>query len=272
MAKHRLINTNNGTLISQSPGWTDVVTLTFSVIKTSGTSNLVWQTANNNWGIFDANNSTMWSSGNWLNENTSPLPVELTKFNAANSGSTVELKWQTATELNNYGFEIQRASKSASTSSASTSSATGSTMNWEKIGFISGKGTSSHTNNYDFTDKNPLTGKSLYRLKQIDQSGDYEYSQIVEITSMPLEFSLSQNYPNPFNPSTTISYTIAKKSFVKIIVYDITGSEISNLVNSEKDAGTYKINFNALNLASGMYIYQIQADNYTATKKMVLLK
>ncbi len=120
-----LANTNNGELISLAPQWMDVATLTFSVLRKSGSSNLIWQTANNNWGIYDANNSTMWNIGDWLNENTSPLPVELTKFNAVNSGNTVELKWQTATELNNYGFEVQRAStSSASTSSASTSSAT----------------------------------------------------------------------------------------------------------------------------------------------------
>ena len=101
-------------------------------------------------------------------------------------------------------------------------------------------------------------------------------SQVVtgvdDIMQAPLSYNLSQNYPNPFNPSTTISYSIPAKSQVTLRVYDILGSEIKMLVNEEKTAGTYKINFNASNLSSGIYFYKLQTDNYVKCKKMILLK
>ncbi len=88
----------------------------------------------------------------------------------------------------------------------------------------------------------------------------------------PSEFLLSQNYPNPFNPSTTIDYQIPKASNVTIKVYDLLGKEVATLVNEEKAAGTYTVNFNADNLSSGLYIYQIKSGNFIQTKKMTLLK
>lgn len=88
----------------------------------------------------------------------------------------------------------------------------------------------------------------------------------------PARFELTQNYPNPFNPTTTISYTLPKESFVTLRIYNILGQQISNLVNQNQMAGTYKVNFNASNLSSGVYFYTIQAGNFRQIKKMVLLK
>jgi len=92
------------------------------------------------------------------------------------------------------------------------------------------------------------------------------------LTQIPSDFSLSQNYPNPFNPTTVISYQIPEKSFVNLKVYDILGNEVMTLVNGQKQAGSYQINFDASNLSSGVYIYQIIADNFVKSKKMLLLK
>ena len=89
---------------------------------------------------------------------------------------------------------------------------------------------------------------------------------------VPAEFSLSQNYPNPFNPSTKIIYSLPYKSFVKIKIYDVLGNEIATLVNAEKPAGKYSINFDASGLSSGVYFYQLSADNFIEMKKMILLK
>ena len=96
----------------------------------------------------------------------------------------------------------------------------------------------------------------------------------IEITnsSTPLTFKLSQNYPNPFNPSTVIDYSVPKESFVTIKVFDITGKEVKTLVNEQKPAGSYNIEFNAGRLASGIYLYRMQAGNFVQTKKLVLLK
>ena len=92
------------------------------------------------------------------------------------------------------------------------------------------------------------------------------------LTQAPTEYKLLQNYPNPFNPSTTISYSIPKQSQVTLKIYDILGNEIKMLVNEEKTAGTYKINFNASDLSSGIYFYKLETDNYVKCKKMILLK
>jgi 5-hydroxyisourate hydrolase-like protein (transthyretin family) len=187
------------------------------------------------------------------------LPVELTSFSAVNIKSGVMLNWTTATEINNAGFEIERKS---------------SNYNWKKIGFVRGNGNSTLPIKYSFADNSLNTGKYQYRLKQIDFNGSYKYSKIVEVnlSDIPVNYQLNQNYPNPFNPSTTISYSIPKASFVTIKIYDILGNEIAALVNQEKPAGKYEINFNAIHLSSGMYIYKLSAGNFNEMKKMILMK
>jgi Secretion system C-terminal sorting domain len=91
-------------------------------------------------------------------------------------------------------------------------------------------------------------------------------------TTLPMEYALAQNYPNPFNPSTTIRYQIPQDGFVTLKVYDILGSEVAILVNEEKTSGRYEVNFNASSLASGVYIYRLTSGNFTASKKLLLLK
>ena len=92
------------------------------------------------------------------------------------------------------------------------------------------------------------------------------------ISSLPEKYFLSQNFPNPFNPSTTIEYSIPKNSFVKLEVFNVLGSKIAVLVNDYKNPGSYKINFNSGNLASGIYYYRLKVNNYLKTRKMILLK
>ena len=87
-----------------------------------------------------------------------------------------------------------------------------------------------------------------------------------------LEFALANNYPNPFNPSTIIKYTIPKQNFVELKIYDILGREVATLVNEEKSAGNYEINFNGSKLSSGVYFYRLQAGSFVSTKKFVMLK
>jgi hypothetical protein len=94
----------------------------------------------------------------------------------------------------------------------------------------------------------------------------------VEDDELPVSYSLSQNYPNPFNPSTTISFQIPISGFVKLVVYDILGEEVATLINEEKIAGSYEVDFNVRNLASGIYFYTINAGSFTSTKKMILMK
>jgi len=134
-----------------------------------------------------------------------------------------------------------------------------------------GKGTSTDVNRYSFGDRE-VTGKLVYRLGQIDFNGEFGYSEVIELGSIVADFALDQNYPNPFNPSTTISFAIPAKSFVTLKVYNVLGKEVANLVNGEFESGRHSVDFNASDLASGVYYYTVSAGSYTSTKKMILMK
>lgn len=197
---------------------------------------------------------------------TNPLPVELTSFTGKIIGKKILLNWQTATEINNYGFEIERSS--------------GNKI-WENIGFVNGYGNSNSPKDYSFMDNSPTgIGDIKYRLKQIDNDGKFEYSDIITLNFSITTFELYQNYPNPFNPSTTISWHSPIEGNVNIKIYDPLGNFICEVINEHKSAGKNQIEFNALsqgrNIASGVYIYKIEISSgeiyYTITKKMTLLK
>ena len=196
-------------------------------------------------------------------ETVTVVPVELTSFTAIVNGNGVSLNWSTATETNNKGFEVEK----------QISNPQSSVNKWESIAFIEGNGTTTLNHTYTFTDKNTLTGKYLYRLKQLDFNGSYMYSQGVEVEiSQPKEFSLSQNYPNPFNPATTIEYSIPEDGFVMLKVYNALGQEVTRLVNGNAKAGIHHVTFDASNLTSGVYFYSVQSNNETIVKKMMVLK
>lgn len=186
------------------------------------------------------------------------VPVELSNFTATLSNQTVQLNWTTVTEKNNSGFEVQRKS---------------SDEEWEFLGFVAGRGTTTERSNYSYLDNLNSTGSFSYRLKQIDFDGSFEYSEIVEIEVSPvLEYHLNQNYPNPFNPSTSIEFSISKSELVNIKVYNLLGEKVADLVDTMLPAGQHKITFNGNGLASGIYIVKMNAGNFTETIKMNLLK
>jgi hypothetical protein len=200
------------------------------------------------------------TSGGRIGLATSPyiVPVELTSFTATSNGKEVLLNWSTASELNNYGFEIQRSSNE---------------KDFFTIGFVSGNGTTTEQQNYSYTDKNLLDGKNYYRLKQIDYGGSFEYSDVIEVEWRAFDtYLLEQNFPNPFNPLTTIGYGIKEKGNVKMTVVNAIGEEVAVLVNEEKEAGYHTVEFNASTLPSGIYFYQLKAGEYVAVKKMILIK
>ncbi len=192
---------------------------------------------------------------------TDIVPVELLAFNASVNGSQVQLLWSTASELNNLGFEIERSVNDQD--------------NFITIGFIDGKGNSTEINYYSFIDNPQLNGinQIYYRLKQVDFDGSFSYSSVVNVSyDVPAEFVLSQNFPNPFNPATRINYFVPSESFVSIKVYDFLGREVAELVNETKSTGSYELLFDASALPSGTYFYTLIAENYSSTKKMILVK
>jgi len=195
----------------------------------------------------------------------SALPVELSTFTASLSNSAVELNWKTATEVNNYGFEVQRAASSKQSES----------LNWEKIGFVNGAGNSSSPRQYSFTDKGITFGNYSYRLKQIDVDGQYKYSSVVNVSAgqLPNGFVLNQNYPNPFNPSTQIQFGFNDNTRATLTVYNVLGQKVASLFDGVAQAGQlYNITFNGDNFASGIYYYKLQSNNNTQIKKMLLMK
>lgn len=200
-----------------------------------------------------------------------PLPVELSSFSASVVGNSVKLNWRTETEVNNYGFEVER--KTSPISPPSEGGENEVRGGWTKIGFVNGNGNSNSPKSYSFTDTDVLSGKYYYRLKQIDNDGQYEYSKTVEVNlGAPKNYGLDQNYPNPFNPATTITYNLPQASNVKLTVYNLLGQEVKVLVDEFKEAGSHIVNFDAENLYSGLYIYKLQAGSFTQTRKMTLIK
>ena len=193
------------------------------------------------------------------------VPVELVSFTARLNEQNVILNWQTATETNNQGFEIQRKIMQSNTES-----------DWEIIGFTAGKGTTTEPQSYSFSDDvSKLYAISfVYRLKQIDFDGSFEFSEeiLVEYMILPKEYELLQNYPNPFNPITTIYYSLKERGTVLLKIFNALGKEIKTLVKEQQDAGTYKLEFDASSLSSGIYFYVLKTGEFTATKKMVLIR
>jgi len=288
--KHVWVSTNQGT------SWTDISTslpnipvhsLVIDPISSStlyiGTETGVYQTTNGgtSWSAFSTgmpsyvpidelvlqtgtNKLFAFTHGRGVWQTTTALPVELSAFSASVIGSWVKLGWRTETEVNNYGFEVERQVHNSTPLSVT---------NWVKIGFVNGNGNSNSTKNYRFHDKNVLAGKYSYRLKQIDNDGKYEYSSIVEVDlGKPTEYHLEQNYPNPFNPNTTIRFSIPLAGNVKIKLFDVQGQEVQTIMDETKDAGTHSINFNAQNLNSGVYLYKIESGSFVQIRKMILLK
>ncbi len=197
----------------------------------------------------------------------SPLPVELSSFTSNINGRNIKLSWITASEQNNSGFEVQRAVFGSEY------------LVFSKMAFVSGKGTTNTPSSYTFEDKNLQTGKYQYRLKQIDNNGNFEFHNLngtVEV-GIPNKFDLSQNYPNPFNPVTKINFDLPADSKVTLVIYDVTGRQVAKLLNNElRTAGYYTMDFNGSSMASGIYFYRFIAESAgkqtIISKRMTLIK
>lgn len=191
-------------------------------------------------------------------EASNPLPVEFTSFSADVADGTVNLIWSTASEINNLGFEIERSNDN---------------IDFEKIGFVPGFGTTTEPKNYKYSDLLKNNGEYFYRLKQMDYNGSFNYSDAIEVeVSLPIEYALEQNYPNPFNPSTIIKFSLPEANDVSLNIYNTLGQKVAQLVNSKLEAGRYSYQWNAENMATGIYIYELRADKFVSVKKMILLK
>jgi hypothetical protein len=215
---------------------------------------------------------TGWSD--WMMaEASAPLPIQLTSFQASpvSSSGSVNLAWATASEINNYGFYVQR--------SAFPSSAFAELPG----GFVAGSGTSLGTRQYAWVDRNPLAGTNYYRLRQVDLDGSSRFTEPLKVVQgavqggenarQPAVFALGQNYPNPFNPTTRITFTVDNPGYTTLKVYNILGDEVAPLFEGMTQTGTeYNVAFDGSSLANGAYFYRLVSGEKVSLKKMVLVK
>jgi hypothetical protein len=196
---------------------------------------------------------------------TTPLAVELSSFTGRVVNNEIVLRWNTITEENSYGFELEK--------KLNSDNAIWNTE-WNKIAFIKGYGNSNSPREYSFVDKNVTPScEYLYRLKMIDLDGSIQYSNIVKVNrAAPERFYLSQNYPNPFNPSTRIEFSVPRSTFVTLKVFNLLGEEIATLAAQDFKAGTFTVDWNAKGVASGVYRYRLVAGSFVETRKMLLLR
>ncbi len=198
-----------------------------------------------------------------------PLPIQLAYLNAViNTNGLVNVRWGTVSEINNYGFEVQKSQV-----------ATGSFVSIPNS-FIAGHGTTNEPHQYAFIDNTTQSGSWYYRLKQMDLDGAIHFTEPVHVdvlTSVvelaPREFSLKQNYPNPFNPETIIKFSVENTARATLDVYNVLGQKVASLFDGIAEAGQYyKVRLSGSSLASGMYIYRLQSGTRTDVKKMLLLR
>jgi len=277
------LSTNNGT------SWTEVNTgLTNTKVNALAVSGSNLFAGTYGGGVFlSTNNGTSWTAVNTGLTNTdvraltisgmnlfvgtnggrvfialeSALPVELISFTGQLNGSGIVLNWETATEVNNYGFEVERRAEGSSA--------------WAKVGFVSGAGTSNSSKNYIYQDVNLAPGVYVYRIKQIDNDGTFKYSASTQVDAgiSARVFQLFNNYPNPFNPTTEIRFSVPETGLTTLKIYNTLGQQVATLFSDIAQPGHYiSVTFNAEKLASGVYFYRITAGDFTQVKKMLLVK
>ncbi|MDW8436941.1 MAG: T9SS type A sorting domain-containing protein [Chloroherpetonaceae bacterium] len=200
-----------------------------------------------------------------VSDSDNPLPVELTSFTGASTIRGVELAWDVASERDNAGFIVLRDGLQIA--------------HYGNVPALQGRGTTSEAKTYRYLDASVEVGKTyVYSLRSVDYDGTVHNIQrtvVVEVRQAPMRvyaYRLEQNYPNPFNPTTTITFSIKEAGFVSLKVFDVLGREVATLVNENRPAGAYSVQFDATNLAGGMYFYALTSGGFSQTKKMMLVK
>ena len=192
-----------------------------------------------------------------------PIGGRAVSFSAARFGRDIHLEWNTASELNNFGFEIFKSFDG---------------KNFEKVGFVHGHGTTSSPNNYSFVEKGAGSQTFYYQLNQIDFDGTQTKSEIIEIDiAVPTDFSVQNNYPNPFNAFTVIQFTVPSKKVVQVTVTNISGEVVNMLLNEPVEAGTHHVRWNGKNnfgseVASGAYVCSVKWGNTLKSFQMSYVK
>lgn len=241
-----------------------ICTVNLQITNPSQTSQLSWDMVNSavlTTGTFSVNQT-------FLGSDNGPLPVQLASFSArTNAQGHVRLEWRTLSEINNYGFYVQ---KSPDRNTYGTISP-----------LIPGHGTTNEPHSYTWTDVNAQSGRWYYRLKQVDLDGAEHFSEAIVPTGpthvderpLPTEFTMGQNFPNPFNPSTTIEIALPKESHVRLEVFNLLGQRVALLLDNLMQAGYHTVTFEGRSFSSGLYFYRMTASgNKVFLRKMLLAK
>jgi hypothetical protein len=249
------LNTDAGSGLAASPGNSDAWTYTTTWVEASGATT----TGTPN---VTSNVSTSAPTGNWTIGLLGALPVQLTSFTAVLQGTSALLKWATATETNNSGFQIERSIEGSGV--------------WAEVAFVNGAGTSSSPKSYSYEDKNLAPGAYVYRIKQIDNDGKFKYYT----ATMPKvdagvsnTLQLCGNYPNPFNPTTNMQFSVPQDGYASLKIYNMLGQEVATLFSGIAKTGHYiPATFNASRLASGIYFARLQYSGKSLVQRMLLTK
>ncbi|MEO8400119.1 MAG: alkaline phosphatase family protein, partial [Ignavibacteriaceae bacterium] len=213
-----------------------------------------------------------YSNGTSLFSGSNPLSVEISTFSAVRKFNKIIIEWTTQSEIDNYGFEIQKMKSKNNI--------------WKTIGFVKGNGNTNNIHQYSFIDDKITDTVYFYKLRQIDNDGSYTFSKVIKINENNIEnYELLQNFPNPFNPSTSIQYSVSSRQFISLKIYNILGNEVAVLVNKEQQPGNYEVEFSTKGrygsdrnaaqnsiLSSSVYFYRLQAGSFISTKKMLMIK
>lgn len=193
--------------------------------------------------------------------NSISLPVELVSFEATLNGTTALLRWATATETNNAGFEVQQEQKQAPDS-------------WKTIAHREGAGTTTERQRYQYRVEDLSPGQHRFRLKQVDLDGGFAYSPVVELT-VPMEksFTVASTYPNPFRERATVEFAVQEAQSLRIALYNSLGRQVRVVYEGTPTAGrTHTVPIDGTGLPSGTYLLRVTGSTFTATQRIVHLR
>lgn len=195
---------------------------------------------------------------------SNPLPVELVAFEAVTDGTQAVLRWTTASETNNAGFEVQMRVSAADAADAL----------WEQVGFVEGRGNTARAQQYEHRVERLAAGRHVFRLKQVDYDGTFAYSPEVEVTvELPERYEMGTPHPNPFNPQTQFTLTLAREEHVNIAVFDLLGRQVALLHDGMLSANeAHRFRFEASTLPSGLYFIRAVGASFQASRSITLLK
>ncbi|MDH7514750.1 MAG: hypothetical protein QHI48_02585 [Bacteroidota bacterium] len=209
-------------------------------------------------GNSSADHSQIWALDDFMIDEL--VPIELVSFNALFKNGNVRLTWKTATESNNYGFEIERSSDRE---------------NWQVVGFVEGAGTVNTPRTYVFVDQENLVGLDVvyYRLRQVDRDGYFDYSPIVSVSLSQDAFLAMRCFPNPFNPMTTISFTLPVPETITLVIFDASGKEVARLLDhAPLGEGRHSMVFDATGLSSGVFFAHLLSLSNGTSQRLILAR